>query len=227
MTDSPSIIRDVPIEPPSIRGELGSVVRVAMAIVVGVWLYLSSTLTGVTTAQRNLLPFQAIVQNRPPLEQRMFRELQEGLLEAEGRRSTTGAWPDVAGLATDGIPPFAVDPTEKGTKYNWQMTKAGTYINYLGIPIQPDAPAWLVLISEPEPGAPPDLAKEDEEHHKLLDGTMLHVSTWTHPDGGRSSTRFERLPQAEGWTQLYAVGPAQVSAQAPPPNPTDIQPSPR
>jgi hypothetical protein len=227
MTHSPSTIRDVPIEPPSIRAELGSVIRVAMAIVVGVWLYLSSTLTGVTTAQRNLLPFQTTIENRPPLEQRMFRELQEGLLESEARRSTMGAWPDVGSLATDGVPPFAVDPTEKGAKYRWQMTKVGTYVNYLGIPNQPDAPAWLVLISEPEPGAPPDLAKEDEEHHKLLDGTMLHVSTWSHPDGVRLNVGFERLPQAEGWTQLYVVGPAQTNPQLQTPTAVDNQFNPR
>jgi len=225
MTDTTSGIRDVPIEPPSIRSELGSVIRVAMAIVVGVWLYLSSTLTGVTTAQRNLLPFQTTIQNRPPVEQRMFRELQEGLLESEARRSTTGEWPDVSALATEGVPPFAADPTAKGARYKWQMTRAGTYVNYLGIPGQPDAPAWLVLISEPEAGAPPDLAKEDEEHHKLLDGTMLHVSTWTHPDGARLRAGVERLPQAGGWTQLYAIGPAQVGPQTP--IPSQIQVSPR
>jgi hypothetical protein len=210
VTEATAGIRDVSIEPPSFRSELGGVIRVAMAIVLGVLLYLSSTLTGVTTAQRSLLPFQTTIQTRPPLEQRMFRELQEGLLESEARRSTTGQWPDVSALATDGVPPYATDPTEKGARYAWQMTRAGTYINYLGIPDQPEAPAWLVLISEPEPGAPPDLAKEDEEHHKLLDGTMLHVSTWSHPDGVRLKAGLERLPQAQGWTQLYVVGPAQI-----------------
>ena len=80
-------------------------------------------------------------------------------------------------------------------------------------------PAWLVLVQEPEPGAPPDPAKEDEEHHRLIDGTKLHVSTWLHPDGDRVAAGFVRLPQANGWTQLYVVGPARPAggsaAQAP------------
>jgi hypothetical protein len=201
-------IRHVQIEPLSMRTELGHVMRLAMAIVVGVWLYLASALGGDSTAQRNLLPFQALVQSRTSVEQRMFREIQEGLLEAEARRSTTGAWPAVSTLATDGVPPFAADPTAKAVTYKWQLTRAGMSITYLGIPNQPGMPAWLVLVQEPEPGAPPDPAKEDEEHHRLIDGTKLHVSTWLHADGDRVAPGFMRLPQANGWTQLYAVGPA-------------------
>ena len=45
----------------------------------------------------------------------------------------------------------------------------------------PNSPAWLVLVLEPEPGAPPDTAREDEEHHRLISGDMLHVSTWVRP----------------------------------------------
>jgi hypothetical protein len=211
-------IRRVRIEPLSMRTELGNVMRLAMAIVIGVWLYLASALGGDGTAQRNLLPFQALIETRTSAEQRMFREIQEGLLEAEARRSTTGAWPAVAALAAEGVPPFAADPTTTGT-YRWRLDRAGMSITYLGIPNQPGMPAWLLLVQEPEPGAPPDPAKEDEEHHRLIDGTKLHVSTWLHPDGNRVASGFVRLPQANGWTQLYVVGPARPAggsaAQAP------------
>jgi hypothetical protein len=210
MSQAAREIRRVEIEPLSMRTELGHVMRTAMAVVVGVWLYLAASLGG-GTAQRNLLPFQALIQSRTSVEQRMFRELQEGLLEAEARRSTTGAWPAVSTLATDGIPPFAADPTAKGGRYTWQLAHAGTSVTYLGIPNQPGMPAWLLLALEPEPGAPPDPAKPDEEHHRLIDGTMLHVSTWIHPDGNRVGTTVGRLPQANGWTQLYAVGPQPLS----------------
>jgi hypothetical protein len=64
-----------------------------------------------------------------------------------------------------------------------------------------------VWVQEPEPGVPPDQNFEDEEHHRLIDGTMLHVSTWSHARGPRVPPRIVRVPQAEGWTQLYAVGP--------------------
>jgi len=202
--------RDVQIKPLSMRTELGYVIRIAMEIVVCVVLYLSVVLGGNNTTRRNLLPFQTVIQDRPAVEQRMFRELQEGLLEAEVRRSTGKAWPEVVALAADGIPPFGSDPIVK-VGYKWLLVRTGVYINYLGIPNQPGSPAWLVLIQEPGPGAPPDPAKEDEDHHRLLDGTTLHVSTWVHPDGMRVASSPVRIPQAEGWTQLYAVGPSAIT----------------
>ena len=105
------------------------------------------------------------------------------------------------------MPPFALDPTAKAARYDWRLVQSGTLVNYLGIPRQPNAPAWLVLVQEPEPGAPLDPAREDEEHHKLITGVMLHVSTWARTDS-RVASRLIRAPQAEGWTQFYAVGPS-------------------
>ena len=131
---------------------------------------------------------------------------QEGLLEAEARRSADGRWPDASALARDGIPPFAIDPTDKAGPYDWRLIVNGAIVNYLGLPRSATAPPWLLLIQEPEPGAPPDPAREDEEHHRLLNGDMLHVSTWVRADA-RISQGTIRAPQAEGWTQLYAVGP--------------------
>jgi hypothetical protein len=202
--------RRVQVEARSAQAELGHVVRAGMAIVVGVWIYVAwsgSAATDGPAGQRNLLPFQALVQDRPLIEQRVFTELQEGLLEAEARRATTGAWPTVAALAADGIPPFASDPTARGAAYDWRLIQNGTLVNYLGVP-RSEAPAWLVLVQEPEPGAPPDPAREDEEHHRLTNGPMLHVSTWTHAKGDTIGAAVIRLPQADGWTQLYAVGPS-------------------
>ena len=204
-------VRRVRVEPLSARAELTSVVRAGMVIVVASWMFLaadSAKLRDGGGTNQNLLPFQVLVQNRPSSDQRMFRELQEGLLEAEARRTTTKSWPDVSALAADGIPPFAFDPTAKGAQYDWTLIKSGTFVNYLGIPRQPNAPAWLLLVLEPDPAAPPDPAREDEEHHKLTTGEMLHVSTWTRADG-RVASKIVRTPQGEGWTQLYAVGPAQ------------------
>ena len=54
-----------------------------------------------------LLPYQKLIRDASPSEQRVFRELQEGLLEAERMRAQTGRWPDVAALEAEGIPPFA------------------------------------------------------------------------------------------------------------------------
>ena len=71
-----------------------------------------------------------------------------------------------------------------------------------------------MLVLEPEPGAPPDPAKEDEEHHKLTTGVMLHVSTWVRADASVAGS-IVRVPQSEGWIQLYAVGPS-INPPAPP-----------
>jgi hypothetical protein len=218
MTTAAATFRRVEVRPPSARIELGNVVRSGMVVLIGVWMFLatdSTTRRDAGSATKHLLPFQALVRDRPPLEQRMFRELQEGLLEAESTRASTGAWPAAAALAADGIPPFAVDPTRKGGRYDWRLTRNGAFVNYLGLPEQKGAPEWLVLVQEPEPGAPPDPAREDEEHHRLLTGDMLHVSTWVRADP-RVTGATIRAPQAEGWTQLYAVGPS-LSPPPPPP----------
>jgi hypothetical protein len=220
----PSEIRTVEIRPPSVRRETAMVVRAAIVIAALVGFYLANTAwdTG-TGAPRtvNLLPYQLLMRDRPATEQRMFRELQEGLLEAERIDSSTGNWPEPSVLAADGIPPFASDPTAKGARYTWTILKRGTYINYRGTPAVPDAPAWLLLIQEPTPDAPPDLSPEDEEHHRLSSTVMLHVSVWTHSGGATlgNSLALIRTPQAEGWTQLRA-GPLTTSftqpAAAPP-----------
>jgi hypothetical protein len=202
-------IRRVEIRPPSARVEFANVVRLSMVIVVGVWMVLaadSATFGGKAATARHLLPFQTLIQDRPATEQRMFRSIQEGLLEAEARRSSDGRWPDAAALAADGIPPFAIDPTDKAGPYDWRLIVNGAIVNYQGVPRRPGAPAWLLLVQEPEHGAPPDPAREDEEHHRLLNGDMLHVSTWVRADA-RLPQGTIRAPQAEGWTQLYAVGP--------------------
>ena len=212
MIAATTAIRRSRVEPLSARAELQSVARAAMAIMTLALIYLitsSATFRDTGAASQNLLPFQALVQNRPPVDQRMFRELQEGLLEAETRRSSTGAWPAVPVLAGEGIPPFALDPTNKGATYDWSLIQDRSIVNYLGIPRQPDAPAWLVVIREPAPGVPPDQTYEDEEHHRLITGVMLHVSTWTRADS-RVARRITPAPQTEGWTQLYAVAPSAV-----------------
>lgn len=202
--------RQAAVERLSFRDELTNVIRSAAAIVIAVWVYLAATLGSGADAGRTLLPFQMLARDLPANDQRMFRELQEGLLEAEGARSTTGQWPTVDWLIADGIPPFTPDPIAKTAVYRWTLSRAGTLVSYLGTPDRAGARAWVVLVQEPQPGVPPDQSFEDEEHHRLLDGTMLHVSTWTHADGTRVSSQVSSTPQAQGWTQVYAVAPSRT-----------------
>ncbi|MSO55620.1 MAG: hypothetical protein EXQ55_01670 [Acidobacteria bacterium] len=198
------------IRPPSLRTETLNVLKAGAAVVVIVAAYLFRPSFGSDTGaapSAGLLPYQTLVGDVPADQQRTFRELQEGLLEAERMRSTTGRWPDVAALAEEGIPPFAADPTRKGPSYKWTSIRQDWVINYLGVPSNSSAPAWVLVLLEPEPGVPPDTAPRDETHHRLPDGTTLHVSIWTVPEekrgGGFSALR---LPQNEGWTQLMVGG---------------------
>jgi hypothetical protein len=199
----------IEIRPPSVRAETLNVLKASAAIVVLVagYLFRPAVFGGAgdpaTSRRPDLQPFQSLVGDAPGTDQRMFRELQEGLLEAERIRAATGHWPEAVTLAHDGIPPFAADPTRKTAAYRWSTLVQGTVINYVGIPSIASAPAWLLAIIEPESGTPPDPAPNDETHHRLPDGTTLHVSIWQTPENTRQSGFSAlALPQNEGWRQM-------------------------
>ena len=118
-------------------------------------------------------------------------------------RSANNAWPIPSELADAGVPPFAPDPTRRRA-YEWRLNRAGTLVNYLGIPKTGDAPAWLIVVQEPEPGVPPDQPFEDQEHHRLLSGAMLHVATWTHENGQAVADRIVRFARAVGGENVIA-----------------------
>jgi hypothetical protein len=204
-----SDVRRVPVIPLSARAELATILRLGVGIAVTAtsYVFVGASLWARNAGDETLLPFQVMVQSRPETEQRTFRELREALLEAEVRFSTTGVWPSVEELAAEGIPPFAFDPTSDTGSYVWRLIEEGEVVNYLGVPSEPDSPAWLLVIREPLPGAPPDPALEDESHHRLITGVTLRVSTWVRDDG-RVEARLISAPQAEGWTELFGVGPA-------------------
>jgi len=210
---SPPEMQTVEIRPPSARTETLVVGQLAAVIVAVVALYLANTAwrSGAAGARAgDLLPYQQLIRDRPSNEQRMFRELQEGLLEAQRIRSESGGWPAPAALGLQGVPPFAVDPT-RTDRYTWTVTQHGAFVNYRGAPLVTGLPVWLLLIQEPDPGAPADKSPEDEEHHRLADGTMLHVSIWTHQAGADLPERFVSIPQVEGWTQLRVAPPTTIS----------------
>jgi hypothetical protein len=206
--------RTVEISALSARDELITVIRSAMGITALVWLYLANNPfpgDGGSALQRSLLPFQKSAQSLPLGDQRVFRELQVALLEAETIRSSEGAWPEPERLAADGVEPFALNPALKLPGMKWSVSKNGFLVNYLGIPEAAGAPAWLIVVLEPDPSLPPEMFVEDEEHDRLLDGSVLHVSIWNHPDGSRVPPRSVPVPQAEGWIQLYAADPTQAA----------------
>ncbi len=200
------------IESPSVRTETINVIKAAAAILFVLAAYVFRPAYGTPSsdgqsrqAQIGLLPYQKLIRDASPNEQRVFRELQEGLLEAERMRAETGRWPDVAALEAEGIPPFASDPTRK-VGYKWTSVRQDWATNYLGVPSDPAQPAWVLVILEPEPGAPADPAPNDETHHRLPDGTTLHVSIWNMPEEKRrSGFAALRQPQNDGGTN-WLVG---------------------
>lgn len=205
-------VRDVEIAALSPRQELAAVLRAATIVVVAVALYLGAQARAprgeTDTAARNLLPFQSLIQGHVVAEQQMFRMLQVALLEAQRMRSANGAWPDVSAMAEQGIDPFVPDPTNKGARYSWRALKNGLTVHYVGLPDRPGVPAWLVMVQEPDPAAPPEPYQDDEEHARLLDGTVVHVSIWRHAGGATLGAGPVRVPQAEGWMQVFAAGPS-------------------
>jgi len=203
----------VDIRPPSVRAETVNVLKAAGAILVIVAAYVFRPAFGApdtaVPAASGLLPYQKLIRDATPAEQRMFRELQEGLLEAERIRAETGRWPDVAALEAEGIPPFARDPTQP-VEYKWTSVRQDWATNYLGVPSRTSEPAWVLVVLEPEPGAPADPAPNDETHHRLPDGTTLHVSIWNiAEEKRRSGFAALRLPQNEGWTNWLVGSNAQ------------------
>ena len=206
-------MRTVDITPPSVHAETVNVLKTAVAIVVVAAAYVFRPSIGTPEVAREtplgLLPYQKLIREAPAEQQRMFRDLREGLLEAERIRAQTGHWPDVTTLAAEAIPPFAPDPT-RSLDYKWTSVRQDWAINYLGLPSDSSQPAWLLVILEPEPGAPADQAPDDETHHRLPDGTTLHVSIWSIPEAQRrAGFAALRLPQNDGWTNWLVGSNAQ------------------
>ena len=205
-------IRTVEVLPPSATGETRVVLRAAAAIVLGALFVIGVRVgddnPGAGPRASDLAPFQILFRDAAPAVQRTVREMQEGLIEAGNVRAATKRWPEVATLAAQGVPPFA----GATAAYRWRLVQSGVFVNYVGTPVSPSgAPAFLVLIQEPEPGAveviPPG-TPPDQVHQRLNDGTLLHVTLWFRADGaGQADDAPIRQPFSTGWTQVVTGTP--------------------
>ena len=155
---------------------------------------------GGSDSSRSLLPYQALASTLPEADRRQFLALRDALLAAEAERARTSRWPDVPSL------------TLPGTDYRWTRFDRGLVSNYLGLPSDPSKAAWLLEIQEPEPGTAADPAPNDDEHHRLPDGTTLHVYIWTHRFGGQLPAGLVSQPQNSGWIELFSKAPNPVYA---------------
>jgi hypothetical protein len=177
---------------PASRERVGVLGLAALIVtMVGVYLALrSSAMDGASSG--TLLPYQTLVRSLVSSDQATFGDLQKSLLEIEAARARTGHWPEA------GVPQGAAP-----TSYTWIVGREGLFLNYLAIASDDvSAAAWLIVIQEPDPAAVPDPAQNDEEHHRLPDGTVLHVSIWMHRFGEQVARDFVRQPQTVGWVQV-------------------------
>jgi hypothetical protein len=206
----PQTDRTVEVLPPS-QSEEASWVFTTAAFVVLCVIYVvafqRNDLRSGTAEQdpaRALLPFQVLFRDLPNSEQRVFREMQEGVLEALRERGSKGSWPRVEALASAGVPPFAQDVLDRAG-LRWTLKRDGLIVNYLGVPAtQGEAPAFLILVQEPDPvtgeKTSPTTAV-DEEHQVLPDGTLLHVTYWKRAAPIAADRTFAD-PANQGWLQI-------------------------
>jgi hypothetical protein len=209
----------VEVEPPSRADEGGWVFLAAGFVLLGViYTYgfereAARGLTADAVAGSGLLPYQVLFRDLPSSEQRMFRAMQEGAGEAVRLRGERGEWPSVDGLAADAVPPFAPDVLDK-TGARWNGRIDGLFTNYVGMPTDPAAAAYLIFVQEPDPVTgekPPPPSVVDEEHQVLPDGTLLHVTYWKRPTAGLHDGLVVD-PAIEGWAQIRVKIPGEELA---------------
>jgi hypothetical protein len=206
-------LRTIPIRSPTARAETWAVARAVFHV-----LYWSALVVSAETSAKPqqpspasvvASPFERRFQDLPASDQRLFRALQEGVVEAERARSATGRWPSVAELAKVGVPPFTRDPLDTDG-FTWRFVQTGPKADYIGVP-GPGSKreAFFAVIVEPDPGEPTDpLAPVDEVHHRLGDGKMIHVTTWMGPPVSDTSEAFSLLPPEKGYRQVLAAAPS-------------------
>jgi hypothetical protein len=184
--------------------ERTSILLLGALIVGGIGIYLALRVSGKgSDTQKDLLPYQVLARTLPDAEQQTYGAIRRGIVDAEAERGRVARWPEPSALASRGITPFA----GQADSLRWQQFQQGKTVNYLGVPSDPASPAWLLVLQEPEPNMPPDPAPLDDEHHKLPDGTTMHVYVWMHQYGGRVTPAFTAQPQSQGWTQVFRVPP--------------------
>ena len=193
-------------------GERRQVLLLAVLLIVGVAGYLGLTALNRDAGKQDLLPYQFLARSLPEPEQQIFFAIRDAILPMEAARFETKRWPDPEALSERGVTLF--NPGVRGvsdTRQAWQKFEQGTTVNYLALPADPGGSAWLLTITEPEPGTLPDTAPNDDEHHRLPDGTVLHIYVWTHRFGSEIKPGFIRQPETQGWIQIFRQPPNPVA----------------
>ena len=195
-------VRTVTVESPSLWRETGGVIRALLHIVFWSAAIMFATSGGDAASggpPRTTLAVDEIAfRDLDAAGQRLYRAALAGLTEAEDVRSRTGDWPTVEVLAARRVPPFAPDPIDRAG-YRWRLLRDGLLVNYVGTPAA--GPTIAIVVLEPDRGMAADpQAIVDETHHRLRDGTLLHVSIWT---GAKPLANPVSTPAFEdGWRRI-------------------------
>lgn len=211
-------LRIVEVRPPSVRDETIQVARalfaVGMAAALVVAVQVGDGGRAPTAADdAKSYPFVRRFADLAPADQRIFNAIREGLGEAERRRVSKGAWPDVPELAADGIPPFAPDPIDRDA-YAWSMRTAKGIVNYVGTPrAGSNRAAFVVIVAEPDGSAPATTVETpaDEVHHRLAKDLLVHAGVFV---GAGLAPPAEVAPNVsfdDGWQQVLAGPPSVLS----------------
>lgn len=192
-------VRTVSVKPPSVKRETSAVaiglVQILFWSAIGIGVSRPSRASLAAGLQADEIAFGKLDAD----EQRMYRRALEGLAEAEDVRAATGAWPTVEELARRGIAPFAPDPIDRAN-YRWRLVRDKLVVSYVGIP-SADRPALVISAIEPEPGAG-EVVDVDETHHRLPDGTMIHVGVWRGPLRQMPAGPFAQFDFMAGWRRI-------------------------
>lgn len=198
-----SEVRTVTVQSPSVWRETGGVIRALLHIVLWSAAIMGATwgvdaATGGAPRPTTLAVDEIAFRDLDADTQRMYRAALAGLSEAEDVRSRTRDWPPVEALAARRVPPFAPDPLDRAG-YRWKLLRDGQLVNYVGTPTT--GPTIAIVILEPDRNMAADpQAIVDETHHKLRDGTLLHVSIWT---GNKPLATPVSTPAFEdGWRRI-------------------------
>jgi hypothetical protein len=204
-------VRTVTVRSPSVWRETGYVARAVAHVVVWTAALMGASVSrgelqvaaGRPTVAFNEVAFPALDADA----QRMYRACLDALAEAEATRGKSGGWPTVEQLVAKRLAPF-VDPLDKAG-YRWSLLSSSTVFDYIGVPDAASGrPTFLINVVEPEPGTVVDPGVPvDETHHRLPDGTMLHVAVWTVPGAKPLDSAVPTPVFEDGWRRITMGGP--------------------
>lgn len=203
MRSSGQGVRTVSVQPPSLVRESKAVGLALLQIAIVSAIAINASRPSKADPASGLQADEIAFAKLDADEQRLYRSSLEGLSELEDARNAKGAWPAIEELAARFVPPFAEDPLDR-FGYRWTMLRDKLVVNYIGIPRDDARPTLVIAAVEPEPGAA-EVAEVDETHHKLADGTLIHVGIYRGTLRTAPSAPMSQFSFGEGWRRIVGV----------------------